>query len=186
MPALSPDGQSIVYVVNFGDILIADIDGSNIRYLGTGFRPSWSPDSRRVIYFAEGENEARADIYEITVENAMIRNLSQHYANDFDPSWSPDGKWIAFASEREGSPNIYVMPDCGDDDFAPCIQAAEAITHNRDRNIAPAWSPDSRQIAFTSIRAEHAEIFVVNRDGSDLHRITGGGSNNRLPAWRPG
>jgi TolB protein len=185
MPSWSPDGKWIAYVVNYGDMLIANLDGGDIHQLGRGFRPSWSPDSRRVIYFAAGENELRADVYDITIDGLVIRNLSRHYANDFDPAWSPDGKWIAFASEREGYSNIFVMPDCGEGDTLPCSQSAQAVTRNMSRNLSPAWSPDSQQIAYTDISGGNSRINVVNRDGSDLHSITASSSNNRLPAWRP-
>jgi len=39
-------------------------------------------------------------------------------------------------------------------------------------NQFPHWSPDGRQIVFTSDRDGDPEIYVVNADGSDLRRLT--------------
>ena len=49
-------------------------------------------------------------------------------------------------------------------------------------NRKPAWSPDGRQIAFSSNRAGNYEIFVMNEDGSGSpRRLTEGVQ----PAWSP-
>jgi Tol biopolymer transport system component len=185
-PAWSPDGKRLVYLVNYGGIILADADGGNGRRVGYGFRPSWSPDSRRIIYYADRQETLNADLYFMDINDSRVRNLSLDHANDFDPAWSPDGRWIAFTSSRSGNGDIYVMPSCDDDNFSTCSQAAKAITHNRAADISPAWSPDSRQIAFTSDNESFAGIYIVDADGGNLRGLTGSGSNNRLPAWRPG
>ena len=35
------------------------------------------------------------------------------------------------------------------------------------QNFLPAWSPDGTKIAFTTTRDGNAEIYVMNRDGSN-------------------
>lgn len=185
MPSWSPDGQNLVYLVNYGGIVVADTDGGNARRIGYGFRPSWSPDSQRIIYYADRQETLNADVYDMDVQSLSTRNLSRHPANDFDPAWSPDGRWIAFASSRQTNADIYVMAACEDADLVACARDAHPITHNRVADIAPAWSPDSRQIAFTSDNQGFAGIFIVDADGGNLRDVTGVGSNNRLAAWRP-
>lgn len=58
-------------------------------------------------------------------------------------------------------------------------------TGPRDDN--PAWSPDARKIAFQSDRTEQNDwdIWVVNWDGSGLHRLTSGPTTDQDPAWSP-
>src|SRR5262249_22720868 len=63
------------------------------------------------------------------------------------------------------------------------------LTHLRDGEgaIAPAWSPDGRQIAITLLRQEPDETFslpsieVMNADGTGRHRLTDG----LFPDWSP-
>ena len=38
-------------------------------------------------------------------------------------------------------------------------------------NVAPAWSPDSKQILFLSDRNGKWEFFVVNADGSNIRQV---------------
>ncbi|MGC9158184.1 MAG: Tol-Pal system beta propeller repeat protein TolB [Terracidiphilus sp.] len=52
-------------------------------------------------------------------------------------------------------------------------------------NQSPAWSEDGTKIAFSSSRSGDAQIWVVNTDGSNLHRITYLPGPNVSPAWNP-
>ncbi len=48
-----------------------------------------------------------------------------------------------------------------------------------------AWSPDGKQIAFSSVRHSMDRIYVMDADGSRLHRITGLFTGGEQPAWSP-
>jgi Tol biopolymer transport system component len=50
-------------------------------------------------------------------------------------------------------------------------------------NFSPLWSPDGKHIAFVSYRAEGSrpQVFVMNADGSDLHKLTDGESFEWAP-----
>jgi TolB protein len=56
--------------------------------------------------------------------------------------------------------------------------------------VEPSWSPDGRRLAFvdgtaaTGRNAGEGDIAVIDADGSDLHRITGVGTDTQ-PAWSP-
>ena len=50
---------------------------------------------------------------------------------------------------------------------------------------SPAWSPDSRQLAFESDVRGILDIWVVDVDGGNTTRLTGGSSEERSPAWSP-
>jgi Tol biopolymer transport system component len=47
---------------------------------------------------------------------------------------------------------------------------------SREFDWLPAWSPNSKQIAFSSFRSGSLNIWIVNRDGSGLRQVTQFGS----------
>ena len=59
------------------------------------------------------------------------------------------------------------------------------LTDNSAEDDSPAWSPDGRQLAFTSYRDGDWEIYVMNADGSDVRRLTDNSAWDDSPAWSP-
>ena len=57
--------------------------------------------------------------------------------------------------------------------------------HASKQNYLPAWSPDGTQLAFTSNRDGNPEIYVMNRDGSGLRRLTNHPDIDVTPTWSP-
>jgi Tol biopolymer transport system component len=87
---------------------------------------------------------------------------------------SPDGREIAFDLLGD----IYTIPITGG-------EAHPLLTGNA-WEMQPRYSPNGREIAFTSDRGGGDNIWVVNRDGSSPHAITK--ETFRLlngPAWTP-
>ena len=52
---------------------------------------------------------------------------------------------------------------------------------------APTWSPDSKKISFKKrdYYEGTSDIFIVNRDGSNLKRLTNRPGKDTTPAWSP-
>src|SRR5215472_10150772 len=108
-PQISPDGQRIVYVRGFADIMqdrrhsnlwIINADGTNHRPLTTGLSndssPRWSPDGTRIAYIS-GE-DGRSQIFVRWMDTGQTARIT---AIEFAPSgieWSPDGKQVSFAT----------------------------------------------------------------------------------------
>jgi len=87
---------------------------------------------------------------------------------------SPDGETIAFDLLGD----IYTMPSSGGE--------ATNIASGLAWEIQPRFSPDGKQIAFTSDRAGGDNIWVMDVDGGNLHQITK--EDFRLmnnPTWSP-
>ena len=51
--------------------------------------------------------------------------------------------------------------------------------------MRPVWSPDGKQIAFTSNRNGNYDIYVMNSDGSNVRQITRNKERDDYPAWHP-
>ena len=87
---------------------------------------------------------------------------------------------IAFSSARNGDLNIYVM----DEDGKNVVQ----LTNHPRVDSIPAWSPDGRRIAFSSLRDEppnthgNSEIYIMDADGGNPMRLTQEPQIDTLPA----
>jgi len=53
------------------------------------------------------------------------------------------------------------------------------------QNYLPVWSPDGSKIAFTTNRDGNPEIYVMNRDGSGVRRMTNSPQIDVSPTWSP-
>ena len=59
------------------------------------------------------------------------------------------------------------------------------LTESPGLDMRPVWSPDGKQIAFTSNRDGNYEIYAMNADGSNVRRITDHDERDDYPAWHP-
>jgi Tol biopolymer transport system component len=97
---------------------MSDPDGANLvqlsslKNLVTG-TPSWSPDSRRIVF--NSRTNGHADLYILDIAERVPRKLNVGTGEASVPSWSDDGKWIYFIAggRAEGERICRVPPDGG-------------------------------------------------------------------------
>ena len=56
---------------------------------------------------------------------------------------------------------------------------------DQGRQWAPAWSPDGTRITYSSNQTGNWEIYVMNADGTDQHRVTDNPARDEYSAWSP-
>ena len=103
------------------------------------------------------------------------------------PAASPDGRWVAFPvsepayDEKKESSDLWIVPADGS---AP----PRRLTASKGSESAPAWSPDSRRVAFTAKRDddEVSQVYLIDvAGGGEARRMTSSPLAARSPAWSP-
>jgi TolB protein len=125
------------------------------------------------------ERRAIKEVYVADYDGANQRRVTVTQSLNIFPIWSADGRSLAYTSYRRNNvPDIYVSHIY---QGTPPETPLKGVGHN----YLAAWSPDGTRIAFTSNRDGNPEIYVVNRDGSGVRRITSHPAIDITPTWSP-
>jgi Tol biopolymer transport system component len=140
-----------------------------------------------ILFYCLDRPQVNGGLYLLDVATGQVMALTSDLAYNLDGAWSPDGSRIAFQSSRDGRDDIYVM------DLQS--RAVRRLTDGRGFNEYPDWSPDGQRILFSSSRdgvfdpagtGYYRDIYVMQADGSDSHRLSPHAGIFGGAAWNPG
>jgi Tol biopolymer transport system component/DNA-binding winged helix-turn-helix (wHTH) protein len=182
-PSFSPDGKQIAYV------RAPDWEATRSVYTkligaGTELRltsppgndgfPAWSPDGQWVAFWRSlpGNN----GIYIVSALGGSVRRVTA-MADCRGFNWYPDGKRL-IASAPSGGQHfrlVTVAVDTG--------QQRPLRPDSMEDEMAPAFSPDGKTLAFTGWTASHGDLYVMPADGGPSRKLTEIGMS--VLAWTP-
>lgn len=172
--AVSPSGQRAVFEAH-GEIFTAPAKKGEIRNLTRTpdiheRMPAWSPDGQSIAYFSDASGEYELVIGDQKGEKKTTVPLGKR-TFFYAPLWSPDGKKIAFTDKTLSLDILDVE--------SKTVAHVDSDTYDHpDRTLNPAWSPDSRWLAYTrrldnQIRA----VFIYEVATGAIHQVTDGMSD---------
>lgn len=160
-------------------LAVMDMDGANVRYLGSGdnlvVTPRFSPSAQQVAYMSFAATEPRVTL--LNLETGQREAVGNFPGMTFAPRFSPDGQQIVMSLSDGSSSNLYTM------DLRS--RATTRLTDTSAIDTSPTYSPDGSQIAFESDRGGSQQIYVMAASGGEAKRITFGEGHYSTPVWSP-
>ena len=179
-PTWSPDGSQIAFMSNLlapqdpKQILmfVMGADGSNPHRLthSDGAGPRWSPDGSQIVFVTEINILSYLNVMNADGTHAQVIKTNP-VENIESADWSPDGTQIAFLSQKKINDPIEVDVIGRDGKNQRSLTAGFQVVFG-----GLSWSPDGQKILF-SMRGDGKslqgalQLYIVNADGSDLHRL---------------
>lgn len=120
--------------------------------------------------------QKNADIFKMDLASRKKTRVTKHYLDDVDPHINADGTLMTFLSGRSGKAMIYTLDPRGVE------KNVKRISYVGRFNAAPRFSPDGKEIVFSSWVDNRFDLYKIGSDGNNLVRLTKDfGSNEE--AW---
>lgn len=150
---------------NYG-LARVNVDGKEFRDLAaldSAQAPDWNEDG--IVY------QSKAGL-EVTQDKPDGQTRSVQRGNwDWDPDWAPNGGPIVYQSKEGPRWEVFTVNPDGSGQAA-LTRPVTTLVDEMPSNVAPAFSPDGKQVVYLSNREENNEagawrLWVMNADGSN-------------------
>ncbi|MFY0594429.1 S9 family peptidase [Roseivirga sp.] len=181
-PQISPDGQKVIYVRNFKDVMtdrnlsnlwIASFDGSSNRPLTTGEQndrsPKWSHDGQKIVYASN--KSGKSEIYLRWMDSGEEMVLVNSEKSPSSITWSPDDRHLAF--------NMFVPK------AKPSPIRMPAAPKGAKWNAPPKYVDDLswRQDGVGELPQGNQQLFTVPVSGGTPRQLTDAPFNHGGAVW---
>jgi Tol biopolymer transport system component len=195
-PVWSPDARWIGFVrhepTGYGIYAVPALGGTLKRlyfedsvfkeHIGLSARFSLSPNGRYLAVSALSLPERRPSItlFSLQASSKQSLTLPPLKSSDCCPAFSPNGRAIAFL--RSSGPglvdDLYVVPALGG-------EPKQLTSDKRPIGTQLAWTPDGREIIFSSARGGLRSLWRIPSVGGTPRRVEGVGIRSSAPAMPP-
>lgn len=185
-PTMSSDGRYLVYslISNSGKKRNNDLYLMDMRTKEAKVISNKEGVNSGAVFLSGGKSIAltltvsgNAEIYEMNLDTKELRKITNHFASDVDPSITADGTLMTFLSDRPGKAMIYTMDPRGTE------SNVKRISFVGQFNATPRFSPDGKEIVFSSWLDNSFDLFRISADGQGLSRLTKDFGSNEDPTY---
>jgi Tol biopolymer transport system component len=191
-PSWSPDSTRLAFVSTRDgnpEIYTVSATGGAVRRLtnnpAADTLPTWLAGGDRIAFTST--RDGRRDVYVMYADGTLVFRLTGGAGNSFDADGQPlapaapssiSASRLAFLRANPANPNdadIYTSNPDGSNELN--------VTNSPQKELAPAWSPDGKKIAY--IRWPERALYVMNSDGTNVRMLTPVSDVAVKPAWSP-
>jgi len=149
--------------------------------------PALTPDGKDIAFFGD-QGGFFVDLWLADGETGRVKRrlVKSTQNNNYESlrfinsagAFSPDGRYFAIAAKRKDRDDLVIL---------------DVKNGREERRIhvglsglqTPQWSPDGRQLVFTGFSNGFTDLFIINRDGTGLRRLTDDKYADLHPSWSP-
>jgi TolB protein len=180
----SPDGKHFLASLSHSgnaEIYLLDMTGNVLKQLtndpSIDISPTWSPDGKRIAWVSDRSGEPQ--IHAMNADGTGTTRLTYRGNFNQEPDWSPKGDKISFTGrDANGQFDIFAL------DLARGNQVDRYTLHQGD-NEGARWSPDGKQLVFSSTRSGASHLHYLALDTGTTRLVPNAGPDARTPAWSP-
>ncbi len=185
-PSWDTSGERIIFCANPEngsevDICAYSMSSNSYEKLfsrkGVEREPCVSPDGKSILFASihpkkkdKGVQGFNTDIFEYDIGTGSEQVIHAHPARDYCPVYSPDGTKIAFVSHREG---LSLQK------YQSAVDNIRLCAEEKD------WQAVDAAIRTVQKMEQDSDIFIMNRDGSELRQITENSGADNGFSWSP-
>jgi Tol biopolymer transport system component len=128
-------------------------------------------------------------VYLVNMDATGLTQITNMENGACQPTWSPDGSKLVFTSPCRSRGEFFEVTY--KDSSLYLVNAdgtgLKPLTTVPGSDFDPAWSPDGKRIAFTSMRDGNKQIYLLDADSLAVTRLTDkdSGTENSQPSWSP-
>jgi len=137
----------------------------------------FAPDGEHI--YLTLSNLKNADIFKMHLKTKKLTKITKHFTDDVDPNINYDGSLMTFLSGRSGRAMIYTLDPTGTD------KSVKRISYVGRFNASPRFSPDGREIIFSSWVDNRFDLYKIGSDGKNLVRLTKNFGSNEEASFSP-
>jgi Tol biopolymer transport system component len=185
------------------DIFEANDDGTALKRLteasGYDAEATVNWKTKKIIYTSLSSGDL--DLWTMDLDGSHKKQITTSFGYDGGAVFSRDGRKIAWRANHPQTPDAKkVYSDLLRDNLTSPMKMelfvgdvngknARQMTNFNCASFAPTFTPDGKQILFSSNRHDcdgrKFELYLVNLDGSNLQQVTNFGSFTSFPEFSP-